>query len=74
MKYTLAIIAGLALLGATADSASAAPRELERYCFNKAQRVRPALRTDEQEHYIANCIADHTPTPGTKPRAYKKPY
>ncbi len=75
MTYATSVFAAigvLVLIGTV--PASAAPRELERYCFNKAQHVRPALRADEQEHYIANCIADHTPTPGSKPRAYKKPY
>ena len=74
MKYALATIVCLALLGAASNSDSAAPRELERYCFNKAQHVRPALRTDEQEHFIANCIADHTPTPGSKPRKKRTYY
>ncbi|HXG78671.1 MAG TPA: hypothetical protein VNJ31_04955 [Methyloceanibacter sp.] len=66
MYYALGIAIGLVMIGGS--PASAAPQWLQDYCFNKAERVRPALRQDEKEAYIANCIADHTPTPGSKRR------
>ena len=70
MKSALASIACLFLLGAS--PVLAAPQWVEDLCFKRAQLVRPALRYYEQEAFIANCIADHTPAT-TKRRKYKKP-
>jgi hypothetical protein len=72
MKYAIAAVPCLFLIGAT--PAAAAPQWLEDYCFRQAQLVRPALRADEQEAYIANCIADYTATPQGKRREAKKYY
>lgn len=71
MKYALTIIACLLPIGAT--PALAAPQWVEDTCFKQAQLVRPALRADEQEAFIANCIANYTPAPQTKRRKSKKP-
>ena len=71
MKYALATMACLFLVGAT--PALAAPQWVEDLCFKKAQLVRPALRWDEQEAFMAKCIADHTPAPQAKRRKSKKP-
>lgn len=35
-------------------------------CSRKAELVRPALRADEKEAWIANCLADATVTPTRK--------
>jgi len=66
MKWMLGMAIALLLVGNS--PVSAAPQWLEDYCFNKAEQVRPALRQDEKEAFIASCIADHTPTPGAKRR------
>ena len=70
MKYAPAAVACVFLLGAPA---LAAPQWVEDICFKQAQLVRPALRYYEQEAFIANCIADHTPAPQAKRRKYRKP-
>jgi hypothetical protein len=70
MRYAVATVACLFLIGSA--PALAAPQWLESYCFKKARDARPALRYDEREAYIANCIADHTPAPGAKRRYYKQ--
>ncbi len=62
------VVAGL-ILGAT--PASAAPRWVNDFCWQAAQRVSPRLTEPEKEAYIANCIADWTagsppPPPGRK--------
>jgi hypothetical protein len=59
----------LALIFAT--SAVAAPRWVEDLCWSEAAQVRFNGR-GEREAFIANCIADHTPTPPAT-RRYKKP-
>jgi hypothetical protein len=69
MKYALATIACLLLI--SVGPGYAAPQWLEDYCWKEANQVRPALRADEREAWIANCIADHTPYP-PKRRKYKK--
>jgi hypothetical protein len=63
-KFAMMAVAGLALIGVT--PAFAASPEVEAYCFDQAEQVRPALTQPEKEAYIAGCIADATPTPGRK--------
>jgi hypothetical protein len=53
--------------------ASAAPREIESLCFEKAQQATLPLRRGAWEAFMANCIADFTPTP-TKKRKYRNKY
>jgi hypothetical protein len=50
----------------------AAPPWVEDYCWAQAAQTRFNGR-GEREAFIANCIADHTATPQTKRRSYKKP-
>jgi hypothetical protein len=57
----------LALIAAT--PAVAAPQWIEDLCWAKAAEVHFSGR-GEREAFIANCIADYTPTPR---RTYKKP-
>jgi len=45
--------------------AFAAPREIEDFCFERLQHATLALRRGAGEAFIANCIADLTPTPTT---------
>jgi hypothetical protein len=52
-------------------SASAAPWEIEAFCFEKGQRATLPFRRGAWEAFMANCIADLTPTP-TKKRKYRK--
>jgi len=60
----LVLAAGLIVSGAPAF-AGASP-EARRACEKKADQQRPALNAPEREAFIANCLADATPTPGTK--------
>lgn len=68
MKYMLLIsVAYLAF----AAQASAAPPEVEDFCWAQAARTYFNGR-GEREAFIARCIADYTPAPPAK-RRYKKP-
>jgi len=68
-KCVLVAITFFALMSVT--PAFAAPREIEQFCFVKAQRVTLPYRRGAWEAFMANCIADLTPTP-TKERNYRK--
>jgi len=57
---------------AVATPAFAAPQWVEDQCRAAAVRVRPVLRFDEVEAYVANCIADWTA--GTPPPRGRKSY
>jgi hypothetical protein len=72
MRYAITAVIGLVSIGAT--PASAAPQWVEDKCFLQALRVLPALRADEKEAYIANCIADYTANPQGKRRKFKRSY
>jgi len=68
MKLTpVQIVVGGLVLSAT--PALAAPQQIEEYCFAQAAQIWFNGRGD-REHFIANCIADLTPTPPAK-RRYK---
>ena len=69
MKYALVTATCLLLIGTAPPLA--APPWLEDYCWAQAAQIRFNGR-GEREHFIANCIADHTPTPPSH-RRYKKP-
>jgi hypothetical protein len=45
------------------NPASAAPREIEDFCFKQAQQATLAHRRGAWEAFMANCIANLTPTP-----------
>src|SRR6476659_7207453 len=52
--------------------ASAASREVENFCYEQLRRATLPLRPrGAGEAFMANCIADLTPTP-TKKRKYRK--
>ena len=69
MKYTLIIgMTYLALIG----PALAARPQVEDLCWAQAAQIWFNGRGD-REHFIANCIADNTPTPSAKRSQYKKP-
>ena len=70
MKYALAIMLGLVLVGV--GPARSAPPWIEDYCMAQAAQIQFNGRGD-REHFMANCIADLTPTPPSKRRTYKKP-
>jgi hypothetical protein len=59
----------------SATPAVAAPQWVEDRCWAAAVRVKPVLRYDEVEHYVANCIADWTagtPPPPPGLRSYNR--
>jgi len=64
------VVAGLVL---SATPAFAAPQQIEEFCFAQAAQIWFNGRGD-REHFIANCIADLTPTPPAKRSRYKKPH
>jgi hypothetical protein len=70
MKRMLLIGAGFiavaSLLGTTTPAAAAASPQVRKACEKQADLVRPALRADEREAFIANCLANNTPTPRKK--------
>jgi hypothetical protein len=70
MKYALAAITCLVLIAST--PALSAPPWVEEYCWAQAAQIRFNGR-GEREHFIANCIADLTPTPSAKRGRSKKP-
>jgi hypothetical protein len=58
----VALIACIALLSVT--PAFAAPREIEDFCFEQAQRhVTDPYRRGAWEAFMANCIANLSPAP-----------
>jgi hypothetical protein len=64
----VAVITCLAMMSVT--PALAAPRQIENLCSEQARHVTFSYRGD-YEAFMANCIANHTPTP-TKKRKYRK--
>jgi hypothetical protein len=48
-----------------------APQRVYDLCWNAAVRVRPVLRYDEVEAWVANCIADWTAGTPPPPRSSK---
>jgi hypothetical protein len=51
---------GVLVLAAIATPASAVSEKTRRACEAAAEQVRPALRAEEKEAYIANCLANAT--------------
>ena len=70
MKLTPAKIVVLGLVLSAAPAFAASP-QIEDYCWAKAAQIWFNGRGD-REHFIANCIADLTPTPPAKLRSYNK--
>ena len=67
-KSVMMLVAFLALVSVT--PALAAPPEIDDFRFYQAAQIWFNGRGD-REHFIANCIADLTPTPPAN--RYKKP-
>ena len=70
MKFALAAVTCLILVATT--PALSAPPWIEDYCWAQAAQIRFNGR-GEREHFIANCIADLTPTPSARRGLNKKP-
>jgi hypothetical protein len=62
-SVTGAVVASLAL---TALMTLAVSEKTRRSCEAQAERVRPGLRADKKEAFIANCLANATATQGRK--------
>ena len=71
-RWEIMIRLVLMTLIAVNNPALAAPPQIEDFCWAQAAQIRFNGR-GEREHFIANCIADFTPTPPAKRRFYKKP-
>jgi hypothetical protein len=72
LKPTCALLAIIFVASMSAVPTSAAPREIDAVCFEKAQRATLPFRRGAWEAFMANCIADLTPTPTpTKKRKYR---
>jgi hypothetical protein len=63
-KFVLVAVTFLALTSVT--QVSAAPREIEDFCFKQAQQATLPHRRGAGEAFMANCIANLTPTPTKK--------
>ena len=67
----LAVEMIIALMLSAAPAFAALP-QIEDYCWAQAAQIWFNGRGD-REHFIANCIADLTPTPPAKGSRYKAP-
>jgi hypothetical protein len=65
------LIAIIALVMMTVTPALAAPSEIQAFCFEKALKAMLPFRRGAGEAFMANCIADLTPTPPRKRRPRK---
>ncbi len=67
-----ACIASLALVALISPAGAGGVTPAQRTaCSKAAEQVRPALRADEKEAWIANCLADATAgSPPKKERGY----
>jgi hypothetical protein len=72
-EFVLVPVACLAMMSVT--PALAAPRQIEDFCIEQALRA-PLYHRGAYEEFMANCIANLTPTPTTptptKKRKYRK--
>ena len=64
----VAVIICLAMMSVT--PALTAPRQIQDLCSEQARHVTFSYRGD-YEAFMANCVANHTPTP-TEKRKYRK--
>jgi hypothetical protein len=71
LKPICVLVALIFLAFMSVTPASAVPWEIEAFCFEKAQQTTLPFRRGAWEAFMANCIADLTPTP-TKKRKYRK--
>ena len=61
-----ALVLAMAMISAGSPAFAGASADVRKACEKKADQQRPALNAPEREAFIANCLADATPTPGTK--------
>ena len=61
----LLMIAVTCLAMLSISPALAAQREIEDFCFDRLQHATIVLRRGAGEAFMANCIADLTPTPSS---------
>jgi hypothetical protein len=67
----VAVVTCLAVMSVT-PPALTAPRQIEDFCFEQALHVWTTFwHRGDYEAFMANCIANHTPTPTGK-RKYRK--
>ena len=71
MKSKCVLVGVILLPLVSVAPASAAPREIEYFCYEQAQQATLPLRRGAWEAFMANCIANLTPPP-TKERNYRK--
>jgi hypothetical protein len=69
LECALAVVTSLVLMSLI--PAMSAPRQVEDFCFEKLQQATLAYRRGAGEAFMANCIANNTPTP-TKKLKYRK--
>ena len=70
-KQKAVLVGSIFLSLMSVTSASAASREIEDFCFEQLQKATLPLRPrGAGEAFMANCIANLTPTP-TKKRKYR---
>ena len=61
LRYAIPICGGFFMLAADmAPSLAAASEATRRACEKKANEARPALSAEENEAFVANCLADST--------------
>ena len=71
LKTNCVLVGSVFLSLMSVTSASAASREIEDFCFEQLQKATLPLRPrGAEEAFMANCIANLTPTP-TKKRKYR---
>ncbi|MEX1060348.1 MAG: hypothetical protein WED13_04945 [Methyloceanibacter sp.] len=59
-------VASLALAALMTPALAGVSQATRTACERAAEQVRPALRADEKEAFIANCLANATATQGGK--------
>jgi hypothetical protein len=69
LKTNCVLVGSIFLSLMSATAASAASREIEDFCFEQLQKATlPLLPRGAEEAFLANCIANLTPTPTKKPK------
>jgi hypothetical protein len=70
-EYVLVAVVTACLTVMSVTPALAAPRQIEEFCFEQLQQSTLPRRRAWGEAFMANCIANNTPTP-TKKLKYRK--
>ena len=74
MTITRTVLMALIGLLVLNSGALAAPPEIENFCFAQIEKIRPPLSSGrgDREAFMANCIANLTPTVPAQRSRYKK--